>query len=94
MRSRPAGRPADNPSALDPGHKVSDEKLNYVENKAGNNSPTSYQEASGAPVEVNSPLGYSVGAITIVFLNLSKMIGTGIFSTRRSLEVFQTYVRD
>jgi hypothetical protein len=28
-------------------------------------------------------LGYSVGAITIIFLNLSKMIGTGIYSTRK-----------
>lgn len=73
----------DSSSGSDHAHEVAEGKFKYVENKAGNNSPTSYQEASGAPVEVNSPLGYSVGAITIVFLNLSKMIGTGIFSTRK-----------
>lgn len=49
-----------------------------------NSSKPTYQEATGAPVEENSPLGYSVGAITVVFLNLSKMIGTGVFSTRMS----------
>ncbi|KAJ9236333.1 hypothetical protein DTO166G5_4095 [Paecilomyces variotii] len=54
--------------------------------EAGENSslPT-YQEASGAPVEVKSPLGYSVGPITIICLNLSKMIGTGVFSTPSSV---------
>ncbi|KAF3047948.1 hypothetical protein E8E11_008899 [Didymella keratinophila] len=49
--------------------------------KGGNTSEIAYQEASGAPVESDSPLGYSVGAVTIIFLNLSKMIGTGIYST-------------
>lgn len=62
---------------------VSDGSLQYVVEKGGNTSEVAYQEASGAPVESNSPLGYSVGAITIIFLNLSKMIGTGIYSTRR-----------
>lgn len=64
---------------------VSDGSLQYVVEKAGNTNEISYQEASGAPVESDSPLGYSVGAITIIFLNLSKMIGTGIYSTRKSL---------
>lgn len=64
---------------------VSDGSLQYVVEKTGNTNEVSYQEASGAPVESDSPLGYSVGAITIIFLNLSKMIGTGIYSTRRSL---------
>lgn len=63
--------------------EVSDGDLKYVGNKGGNYSNTSYQEASGAPVEVSSPLGYSVGAVTIIFLNINKMIGTGIFSTRK-----------
>lgn len=72
----------DSGSGYDHYNEVSEGKLKYVENKGGNNSHASYQEASGAPVEVNSPLGYKVGAITILFLNLSKMIGTGIFSTR------------
>jgi len=45
----------------------------------------SYEEAAvniGAPVEVISPLGYHVGAISVMFLNVGTMIGTGIFSTR------------
>jgi hypothetical protein len=54
----------------------------YVAGKAANNKETSYQDASGAPVEESSPLGYNVGPITILLLNVSKMIGTGIFSTR------------
>jgi hypothetical protein len=40
-------------------------------------APVGYQEASGAPVETQSPLGYTVGPVTIIFLNLSKMVGTG-----------------
>lgn len=55
--------------------------------------------AIGAPVEKNSPLGYHVGWISVLFLvllllppcrvfkvcrqNVSKMIGTGIYSTRK-----------
>jgi hypothetical protein len=60
-----------------------DGSLQYIVEKGGNTDEVAYQEASGAPIESDSPLGYSVGAITIVFLNLSKMIGTGIYSTRR-----------
>lgn len=45
-------------------------------------SGPTYQEASGAPVEATSPLGRHVGWMTAVFLNIGKMIGTGIFSTR------------
>jgi hypothetical protein len=56
--------------------------LQYTAQAGANSSVPTYQEASGAPVEVNSPLGYSVGWITVIFLNLSKMIGTGVFSTR------------
>ncbi|KAM0097976.1 hypothetical protein ACP6JE_007482 [Aspergillus fumigatus] len=55
--------------------------LQYTAQAGANSSVPTYQEASGAPVEINSPLGYSVGWITVVFLNLSKMIGTGVFST-------------
>jgi hypothetical protein len=58
--------------------------LQYTAQAGANSSVPTYQEASGAPVEVNSPLGYSVGWITVIFLNLSKMIGTGVFSTRMS----------
>ncbi|KAK5704228.1 hypothetical protein LTR97_003243 [Elasticomyces elasticus] len=63
----------------------SDKGLKIVGAQSDNDSPVSYQEASGAPVETTSPLGLNVGSITIVFLNLSKMIGTGIFSTPSSI---------
>ncbi|TDZ46849.1 High-affinity methionine permease [Colletotrichum trifolii] len=61
--------------------EVTDGSLHYVVEKAGNGSGPSYQEATGAPVETSSPLGYAVGPVTIVFLNVSKMIGTGVYST-------------
>ncbi|KAF5850016.1 hypothetical protein GGP41_005457 [Bipolaris sorokiniana] len=57
--------------------QVTDGNLKYVGEQGGNSAPIAYQEASGAPIETHSPLGYNVGPITIVFLNLSKMIGTG-----------------
>ncbi|KAK5743835.1 hypothetical protein LTR17_002457 [Elasticomyces elasticus] len=63
----------------------SDKGLKIVGAQSDNDSPVSYQEASGAPVETTSPLGLNVGSVTIVFLNLSKMIGTGIFSTPSSI---------
>ncbi|PGH00807.1 hypothetical protein GX51_05584 [Blastomyces parvus] len=40
-----------------------------------------FQEGNGAPVEQASPLGYHVGWFGILFLNVSQMVGTGIFST-------------
>jgi amino acid permease len=55
--------------------------LTYTHEAGENSSLPTYQEASGAPVEVKSPLGYSVGPITIIALNLSQMIGIGVFST-------------
>lgn len=55
--------------------------LEYAVEKGENSAQESYQETSGAPVETRSPLGYHVGGITILFLNLSKMVGTGVFST-------------
>ena len=58
--------------------------LEYTVAQGGNGSLPSYQEASGAPVETSSPLGYFVGPITIVFLNISMMIGTGVYSTREA----------
>ncbi|SPO06501.1 related to high affinity methionine permease [Cephalotrichum gorgonifer] len=57
----------------------------YVRAKGGNDSQPSYQEAVGAPVESNSPLGYNIGSITVIFLNINMMIGTGIFSTPGSI---------
>ncbi|KAL2437194.1 High-affinity methionine permease [Exophiala dermatitidis] len=59
--------------------------LQYAVEKAENNSNVSYQEVSGAPVETRSTLGYHVGPITIIFLNLSKMVGTGVYSTPASI---------
>lgn len=44
---------------------------------------TVYQDANGAPVEQVSPLGYHVGWYGILFLNVSQMVGTGVFSTRK-----------
>ncbi|KAI1075994.1 amino acid transporter [Whalleya microplaca] len=60
---------------------IRDGELAYTVAKAGNGSRPAYQEAAGAPVESNSPLGYHVGWITVIFLNVNQMIGTGIFST-------------
>ena len=63
--------------------------LQYVVKKGENSSVPSYQESSGAPVEARSTLGYHVGPITIVFLNLSKMVGTGVYSiASASLSVY------
>ena len=73
--------PSEEASDLD--GEVSDGSLKYTREKGGNDSKPSYQEATGAPVETLSPLGYSVGPITIIFLNISKMIGTGVYSTRQ-----------
>ncbi|KDN59855.1 putative high-affinity methionine permease [Colletotrichum sublineola] len=49
---------------------------------SGQGSDVTMEEASGAPVETSSPLGDGVGPITIVFLNIGMMIGTGVYSTR------------
>jgi hypothetical protein len=87
---RPFGRRTEAaPTSLVDEGKVSDGSLHYVVEKGGNNSLPSYQEATGAPVEVNSPLGYNVGAITIIFLNISKMIGTGVYSTRKPYHMYK-----
>ncbi|KAG6877783.1 hypothetical protein C0993_003984 [Termitomyces sp. T159_Od127] len=48
----------------------------------------SYEDAgatTGAPVEQVSPLGHHVDSITVIFLNISKMVGTGVFSTPGSI---------
>jgi hypothetical protein len=42
-----------------------------------------FQDGNGAPVEQVSPLGYHVGWFGILFLNVSQMVGTGVFSTRK-----------
>ncbi|KAK3190769.1 hypothetical protein K4F52_003085 [Lecanicillium sp. MT-2017a] len=64
---------------------IHDGDLAFTRVKGGNGSGATYQEAVGAPVESNSPLGYHVGWLTIIFLNVNQMIGTGIFSTPGSI---------
>ncbi|KHO01430.1 high affinity methionine permease [Metarhizium album ARSEF 1941] len=63
---------------------VYDGELAFTRAKGGNGSEATYQEAVGAHVDRNSPLGYHVGWVTIIFLNINQMTGTGIFSTRQS----------
>ncbi len=67
-----------------PGPVLTEGSLEFTIARGGNNSLPSYQEASGAPVETNSPLGYYVGPVTVIFLNISMMVGTGVYSTRES----------
>lgn len=67
-----------------PGAVLTEGSLEFTVAQGGNNSLPSYQEASGAPVETTSPFGYFVGPVTIVFLNISMMVGTGVFSTRKT----------
>ncbi|EHK98217.1 putative High-affinity methionine permease [Glarea lozoyensis 74030] len=64
---------------------VRDGNLEFTKETAGNDSQPSYQEASGAPVERESPLGYEINWFTVIFLNIGQMIGTGVFSTPGSI---------
>ncbi|KAF9630239.1 Amino acid/polyamine transporter I [Lasiodiplodia theobromae] len=59
--------------------------LAFVGEQGGNGSAPTFQEATGAPVEQESPLGYKVKWFTIIFLNIGQMIGTGVFSTPASI---------
>ncbi|BCS23659.1 uncharacterized protein APUU_40103A [Aspergillus puulaauensis] len=59
--------------------------VQYVGERGGNDAPPTYQDASGAPVEHKSPLGYAVGPATITLLNITMMIGAGIYSTPSSI---------
>ncbi|KAJ5701687.1 hypothetical protein N7488_009235 [Penicillium malachiteum] len=63
------------------GSEIEEGSLHFTVEGGENSNRLTIQEASGAPVEQHSPLGYSVGWVTIIFLNLSMMIGTGVFST-------------
>ncbi|EFX00648.1 high affinity methionine permease [Grosmannia clavigera kw1407] len=79
---KPFSRRAEETSVGDEGARViSDGGLQYVIEKADNGSLPAYQEATGAPVEHHSPLGYGVGPVTIIFVNISMMVGTGVYST-------------
>lgn len=66
------------------GTVIDDDGHKYTIAQGGNSSETTYQDANGAPVESVSPLGKHVGWMTVIGLNIGKMIGTGIFSTRMS----------
>ncbi|KAI9038215.1 amino acid transporter [Aspergillus affinis] len=55
--------------------------VKYTAETGVNSTVVTYQDASGAPVETDSPLGYSVSFWTSLCLNINQMIGTGIFST-------------
>ncbi|KAF4119673.1 Amino acid permease [Geosmithia morbida] len=59
---------------------IRDGDLAFVRQTAENGT-SAYQEAVGAPVEARSPLGYHVNWLTIIFLNVNHMVGTGVFST-------------
>ncbi|KAK1569477.1 amino acid permease-domain-containing protein [Colletotrichum navitas] len=82
FKSSDTGVHAVDVEASDSEHSIiRDGDLAYMLAKGGNGSKPSYQEAVGAPVEKHSPLGYHVGWLTVIFLNVNQMIGTGIFST-------------
>ncbi|KAH7028641.1 high-affinity methionine permease [Macrophomina phaseolina] len=65
--------------------KISAGGAHFIGERGGNDAPATYQHASGAPIENNSPLGYSVGPTTITLLNITMMIGAGIYSTPSSI---------
>ncbi|TXT11197.1 hypothetical protein VHUM_01948 [Vanrija humicola] len=56
-------------------------QLDYVGEKGGNGAEETIQTTTGAPVEVRNPLGYNVGFWTTLLINVSHLVGTGIFST-------------
>ncbi|OCF60250.1 high-affinity methionine permease [Kwoniella mangroviensis CBS 10435] len=62
-----------------------DGKVNFVGEQGGNGAQATIQDVSGAPVERQNPLGYSVGWWSALFLNITMLIGTGIFSFPSSL---------
>jgi amino acid transporter len=87
LRPKPVVHTAIVPDAYasDSSSVIRDGDLAFTKVEGGNGAGQTYQEAAGAPVESDSPLGYNVGAVTIIFLNVNKMIGTGIFSTPGSI---------
>ncbi|KAF9484383.1 high affinity methionine permease [Pholiota conissans] len=67
--------------------RVVNEKASYVVDTVSEDD-LHFEDAAvtnGAPIEKISPLGYHVDWITVVFLNISKMIGTGVFTTPGSI---------
>ncbi|KAI0555228.1 high-affinity methionine permease [Xylaria curta] len=78
---RPTAAASADPDSSSDLEVIHDGDLTYTVAKAHNGSGVTWQEATGAPVESKSPLGYHVGWATVIFLNVNQMIGTGIFST-------------
>lgn len=66
-------------------HFYIDGHLKFVAEQGHNGGGATYQDAYGAPVETTNPLGYEVGWWSALFLNITMLIGTGIFSFRESL---------
>ncbi|KAH8699188.1 amino acid permease-domain-containing protein [Talaromyces proteolyticus] len=60
---------------------IRDGDIKFTAVEGANSTTVTYQDAAGAPVEKNSPLGYSVSFWISLFLNINQMVGTGIFST-------------
>lgn len=65
-------------------HFVLGNGLAFVGEQGGNGADATYQDVNGAPVEKQNPLGYGVGWWSALFLNITMIIGTGIFSFRES----------
>ena len=63
FRSKAIAQPHVEDTRATTGEEIQDGHLRYVGAKAANDSPESYQEASGAPVEAVSPLGLNVGSV-------------------------------
>ncbi|KAF5003841.1 hypothetical protein FDECE_9634 [Fusarium decemcellulare] len=84
---RPFSDRAADPATVLEGQRetISNGSTQYVVEKGGNGAQATYQDASGAPIESDSPLGYSVGPVTITLLNITMMIGAGIYSTPSSI---------
>jgi hypothetical protein len=66
---------------------IQDGDAKYTAAEGVNCNAVTYQDASGAPVETDSPLGYSVSFWTSFCLNINQMVGTGIFSTREKTPI-------
>lgn len=66
---------------------IQDGSVKYTAAEGINSTSVTYQDASGAPVETDSPLGYSVSFWTSLCLNINQMVGTGIFSTREYVPI-------
>lgn len=64
-------------------HRKPDEK--EIEASVTPSPDESAAVKTGAPTEAVSPLGYNIGSLTVVCLTVSKIVGTGVFSTPGSI---------